>query len=61
MSSTPPADLWSTQVHGETVTLPSTPASIRTALPPERRVQFEADAVTLGENGDLVLLDGEAA
>jgi hypothetical protein len=42
MSNSTPADHWSTQVNGETVTLPSTAADIRAALPPERHVEFDA-------------------
>ncbi|GAA2267590.1 hypothetical protein GCM10010232_69950 [Streptomyces amakusaensis] len=51
MSGTPHADSWSTQVHGETVTLPSTAADIRAALPAERRAEFDAALAELDVAG----------
>ncbi|MFF8960823.1 hypothetical protein [Streptomyces sp. NPDC014894] len=51
MSSTPPADPWSTQVRGETVTLPSTAADIRAALPAERQAEFDAALAELDAAG----------
>ncbi|MFJ4769938.1 hypothetical protein ACIP88_12570 [Streptomyces uncialis] len=41
-SSTPSSDPWTTQVRGETVTLPSTADGIRALLQPERRAEFDA-------------------
>ncbi|MFI6530734.1 DUF6247 family protein [Streptomyces uncialis] len=41
----------STQVHGETVTLPSNPADIRAALSPDRHAEFDAALAELDAAG----------
>ncbi|WP_329564449.1 hypothetical protein OG711_38660 (plasmid) [Streptomyces uncialis] len=50
-SRTPPAEPWSTQVNGETVTLPSSTVDIRAALPAERQAEFDAALAELDATG----------
>ncbi|MFB8443596.1 hypothetical protein ACFC7A_31580 [Streptomyces niveus] len=51
MSSSTPAGPWTTHVHGETVTLPSTAAGIRAALPEERHREFDTELAELDSAG----------